>query len=194
MLRVTLDRSPDRDQLDAFVAAVGVLAGGAGGLATWLLSGSAGLALVLAAGVAAGAVGAGWNRPVEARKVYDSWNRLARALARRARRWLSGLCYYAVITGAALVHRDSDFRTGPPSDGRSGWKERGTLPSTAYGSTDRWGRPDGPASSRIREFLRWAWRSGHWWAVTLLPVIVLMKAFERRGGPQDAPSSIYTLY
>lgn len=194
MLRVTLDRNPDRDRLDAFVAATGVLAGGGVGVATWLISGTGGPAVVLAAGVAAATIGAGWSRPLGARRLYAFWNRLARALARRARRWLSVLCYYAVVSAVALAHRGSGFRTGPPSDGRSGWLGRATLPATAYGSTDRRGRPGVPASRPMREYLGWARRSGHWWVVALLPMVVLMKAFERTGGPREAPSSIYTLY
>jgi hypothetical protein len=187
MMNAKLPQSPEREHLLAFWASVSLLTGLSVGVVLFLsgllsLSASA----VSVAGAAALLFLAGRLRERGLDRAYRRWNRLAGGYAERSRRVVTGIWYWTVFTavgrtgGAGLSLEDS------------AWRSRGTLLDRAYGD------PGGSATGRdavggIRDFARWAVRSGRTWTLFLLPMLVVLRALETRGSKSSAPD-IYTLY
>lgn len=183
---VVLPARPRRAWLHAFCAALSLWAGFAVGLLApldpWGRSAAAALVTVLAVVV-------GVLRPTELGLVYRVWNKAARGYALVVRAALLALCY-GVITAAGTA--GSSLRLRRPRPGESLWYPRDTLPAEAYGSLDE--RPGRAWRGHPwRAVLTWALRTGHAWAIVLLPFLMLIAALER-SEQTHYPDGIYTLF
>lgn len=122
---------------------------------------------------------------------YKVWNKLAHYFSQVAVLLLNGICFYIVLvavgrTGSSLL------LTRPPS-GKSLWVPRKTLSSDAYPSQYWLRAPETHDKPWFVTFCLWAKNSGNLWAVSLLPFLILLSAFEIHAG-RRLPTNIYTLY
>ncbi|HKK08801.1 MAG TPA: hypothetical protein VKA44_07955 [Gemmatimonadota bacterium] len=189
MLKIVLDAPPDREGLQGFGIAIGLLAAAALVLVAWALGVAPALALGAGLIVWMLAAGLAWRRPEKLEGAYAGWNRLARAFGRRAAAVVLGVSFYLVVLAAAGAGRTR----GLPDMGPAGpaWKPRGTLGADEYGGLGGGRRSAGSGSAR--ELARWARGTGRAWILLLIPFLLLLDAFDV-SGREEAPSSIYTLY
>lgn len=129
--------------------------------------------------------------PMAVSKPYKAWNLLARYFAASARLALSGISFYIIVVTAGKM--GSSLRLTAPAPTRSGWAPRDTLSGERLISPDIF--PTRPSIDRswILDYVSWAARSRNLWAVSLLPFLILLAAFET-DTQRSVPSETYTLY
>lgn len=187
MIRSTLPRRPEREDLLGFWVGMSLVCGTLLGLAPVLLGLAGGW---VGAGVGAAAFGVllavGHRRERAVDRAYGGWDRAARAYTRRARGAVVAIWYWTVI---ALVAR-TGLRGLALEE--SPWSPRGTLPPDGY---DDQGDGSGPASGgrTSRGVVGWAMGSGRGWTVVLVPFLAILRALEFEGR-RTVASDIYTLY
>lgn len=192
MLTMTLPRSPDRVDLDAFWLAACTLATAAGVAVVLLLGGGSG-GIVAVFGVTGLAAGLGVRRQRVPLLAYRLWNDVARGYAGIARGWVLAVCYWVVFpvvgrTGSRLPVEPE------PGDGTS-WTERSW--SRGGRALSRSLRDGGPLRQDPRSGWRWlvSWAQigEQAWVLLLLPFLILLQSLEPESG--DAPpADLYTLY
>jgi hypothetical protein len=139
-----------------------------------------GVAGALAAGVAISL--AGRVRPRWFATGYRYWARLERAYARRARRLLTGLIHYAIMTPVGRLGGSSGFWQAPSAPGWIRHEPAGPgvrADATWWGGV--WARARGP---------------GRGWVLALVPFIAALRLLDRldaRSG-REVPTTMYTLY
>lgn len=184
---LTLPRQPRRARVRAFSLVIGAAGGGlaapAAAVVGWPPAPTAAAAtmglLLLALG-----------QPRLARLAYRAWARATHAYARLAAEALVSLWYPLVFGAVRLGGSALELRRGDLV--RSRWRPRRTIGSDAYESLDE--RPARDRGGWLRRYLAWAWRSGHAWAVAVLPLLLLLAALESGAEPEDVPAGIYTLF
>jgi hypothetical protein len=126
----------------------------------------------------------GWLWPEIARLPYQWWDRLAREFARYARGWLTLVCFQVVFVVVGLS--GSSLGLKRPRPGRSLWRARGSDADST--------KPAGEDTRRwISAFCAHAVRTGNWWAVCLVPFLLLLSALET-DREENFPAGIYTLF
>jgi hypothetical protein len=173
-----LPSPPRRSHLRAFVLALG-LAGGlalvgllALGLTRWGLGLGMGLCLATAS------VGLAW--PNLFRSPYYAWNRLSGHYLRGVRWSIKTLCFLILVILHQRVGSPLRLDTGPPQ-----WTAR--APSDTF-SVAEVGQPDWRAA-----YVAWARGTGKWWALSLLPFLMVLAALDQELEPV-LPSQTYTLF
>jgi hypothetical protein len=186
-MKPTLPNPPDLEDLLAFWASIAILLGLAAGTGAWFVGVASGPgAIVLGTVAILALIRLALTSERRMNRSYERWDLAARRYARRARTVASAIWYWTVITAVARTGGSGLSRRG------SSWLTRGSIANAAYGDPSG-GTVDRVAHGSLREFARWAVRSGRTWAVVLLPLLGLLKAFEIQGRSADAPN-IYTLY
>lgn len=187
MINVNLPQRPDREALLAFWASASLLIGLTVGVVAFLTGvTSATGSLLLATGAAGLAFLARRSKERTLDLAYKRWNKATRGYAGWARKTVTAIWYWTVITAVGRTGGESLKRAASP------WRSRGTLPDRAYGD------PGGSTTGRdavggLRDFTGWAARSGRAWALFLLPMLAVLRALDTRGSKSSAPD-IYTLY
>ncbi len=185
-LSPVLPVNPDRAALAAFWIACSLGIGTAASVVAALAGRGAALvpgawpALGLGAVVAIGFALPGVLRPRIAERPYRAWARLALLYARGARLAITWISYHAIFLPARSDGRELGLQR--PGAGDSIW-----VPTTPCGT----GTEEG-----IGGFAGWSLRSGRFWALSLVPYLVLVSLLDtRRHGDSGSPSrEIYTLY
>lgn len=122
---------------------------------------------------------------------YRAWYWLSEWYMRLARFIIKGICFYVVFGVAGLA--GSSLKLTPPSDAESCWLPRKTLPPTS--NLHQYDAP--PLDHRRRgwqaTYISWAVRSGNWWAIGLLPFLIILAPLEPEED-QSFPANIYTLF
>ncbi len=131
----------------------------------------------------------GWLKPDVFERSYRLWNRLAKAFARRAQRFVLLVCYRTVF--CVIRRPNARLVLDRPGDGASGWVRGTTLELNSYGSQDE---VPLPADVRwVRLLTSWALRRGEPWLLPTLPLLILVSALDTNR--ESAPTAnIYTLY
>lgn len=133
----------------------------------------------------------GLARPDLARRPMRAWNALARRFARAASAWLTAVSFHIVIR--AMRGKGSSLRLDQPDPGDSLWTP---WPDSIAGDVLADGivaaRSSGPGW--FRNFVTWARASGNFWGLALLPMLLLLSAFETSEDVEEPPPGIYTLY
>jgi len=173
-----LPSPPRRSHLRAFVLALG-LAGGlalvgllALGLGRWGLVIGTGLCLTTAS------VGLVW--PNLFRSPYYAWNRLSGLYLRSVRCSIKTVCFLILTILHERVNSPLRLDAGPPQ-----WTAR--APSDAF-SIAEVAQPDWRAA-----YVAWVRGTGTWWALSLLPFLIVLAALDRELEPV-LPSQTYTLF
>jgi hypothetical protein len=187
VIRSTLPRQPEREDLLGFWVAVSLLVGTMAGLvpvvagvgSVWI-----GVGIGLVAFGALLAVGHGRERMVD--RLYGGWDRGARAYTRRARTAVTAIWYWSVI---AVVARTGV--RGLVLD-ESPWSVRETVPPQGYADQGDGSAP-APGRDASRGLVRWAVGSGRGWTVVLLPFFGILRALQIEGR-RSVASDMYTLY
>jgi hypothetical protein len=139
-----------------------------------------GVAIALAAGVAI--ILAGRVRPRWFGTGYRYWARLERAYARRARRLLTGLIHYAIMTPVGRLGGSSGFWQVPSAPG---WIPHEPADPGAGVDATWWGG----VWARARG-------SGRGWIFALAPFIGALRLLDRLDSraAREVPTAMYTLY
>jgi hypothetical protein len=187
---ITLLSRPRRAWLMGFWFAISVCSGVFIGLVSALLISPQWCVLGGIPVVVLACTGLLWRRAI--RKAYAVWNRLALGFGRAAQLLLMGICFYVIFV--AVGRTGSALRLAHPSPTASLWVARGTLAPNAYVS--QYGAGDGASLQKgwIATFLSWAVRSGNWWALSLLPFLILLSALQIDETKSTFPANIYTLF
>jgi hypothetical protein len=134
----------------------------------------------------------GFRRPRIAVRPYRTWDKLARTYARYARGWLLLSCFYVVFL--AVGRAGSTIRLLPPTAPKSLWIpweiHAAAAPESCRGVAEEQGLPRG----WVAPFLRWATRTGNWWAYCLVPFLALLSALDTEHEERAFPAGIYTLF
>ena len=126
--------------------------------------------------------------------LYQAWNGLAHLFARGIRFWLLSICFYIIFvavgrTGSTLELADWTVK-------RSLWTSR-NVPAPTSGRSQLGVIVEEPIQrSWPFALLRWAIRSGNWWACCLIPFFFLVLVFEGEQ-QEETPlpaTGIYTLF
>jgi hypothetical protein len=185
-----LSPSPRRAHLRGFWVSLCIAGAVVGGVPIWWLvsPGAAGATLVAMAALAI----PGYVRPEIASSVYRAWNALAHLYVRAANLLLRGLCFFVILV--AVGRAGSSLALARPTSASSLWVSRGTGSATVhrYGHRLRNGRPDRPGW--VRTYLAWFADSPNRWAICLLPLLLLLRAFKRERGEVEVATHNYTLY
>jgi hypothetical protein len=187
---ITLLSRPRRAWLMSFWLAISVCSGVLIGLVSALLISLQWFALGGIPVAVLACTGLLWRRAI--RRAYAVWNRLALNFGRAAQLLLMGICFYIIFV--AVGRTGSALRLAHPSPTASLWVSRGTLAPSAYVS--QYGARDGVSLQKgwIATFLSWAVRSGNWWALSLLPFLILLSALQIDEEKSTFPANIYTLF
>ena len=119
---------------------------------------------------------------------YRSWARWAENYGRWAKKWLLRICYYLVLTPAGCA---SSAISGERRE--SMWAPRSTFSPLTYGSPHDLPFP-GCTRGRIAAYYPgWASKSGHLWALGLLPFLFLIAALDDKSTDRYS-GHIYTLF
>lgn len=125
-------------------------------------------------------------------KPYTLWNRAAHHFGRIASTWLTGISFFVLFAVVGLTR--TSLRLSRPTIDESMWVPREVFAPTAHFSQ---GQPDDLQSRKknwIYLFVSWAVHSGNFWAISLLPFLMLLRAFDSGDGITSNPSGNYTLY
>lgn len=182
----TLPHRPDREALLGFTLALALMAGAAltgAGILSGILG--TGLSFTLGAVTAAAIAGLGHQRERIADLGYRAWNRLAMAYAAFARRVVTAIWFWTVLTVVSRTGARRLRLEGSP------WIPRGTQAASEY--EGQGGAPSQTARLGMREYSRWAVASGRSWALVLVPLLFVLRALEARD-PKAPPADMYTLY
>lgn len=189
-MKLTLPHSPDREALVGFWATMSGLTGIAFGTGVWLGSGAGvTIALVLAVAAAGAVFVAGMRRERRlVSRIYDRWNRMARAYGRRARGAVTTIWFWAVFTPMAWSGEKSRLAVGGAR-----WARRGTLSPEGYGDLGTDGTPV-DREGGLEDFARWTVRSGRSWGLCLIPLLWSLRVLDTRKARVAPSSDVYTLY
>jgi hypothetical protein len=186
---IILPPGPRRKWLMSFWLAISLVSGALCGAMLAILIAPAWLAV---GGIVALVVAVpGLRRPQTAARAYHKWRRAARSYCRVVGLVLTGICFYTVFVVARLA--GSSLGLARPRAARTMWVPRTTLATTAY--THQYNRttPGPPRGGWLRTYLAWTVRSGHVWAASLLPFLILLEIVEP--DPEQRPTAnIYTLF
>jgi hypothetical protein len=121
---------------------------------------------------------------------YRCWNRFAERYARCSKTILLLICYYLVFTATGLAGSEMIH----DRKRNSLWVSRTKrFPDNDVYASQADGLIHGSARNWIMSYIRWAYESGNFHAVSLLPYLLLVAALEtERSG--DISTSIYTLF
>lgn len=191
MWSVILEGRPSREDLQGFGFALGVVGGGVSAGFTSLLGVSVGVAAAVGITITAVTVYAAWKGPNRFDGVYNLWNRVAKAYARRARTVTIAVCFFTIIAAAGLTGGALDLRLRPEGGTDSRWTGRTTVSPEEYPGQGRGLRS--ARSGSLGDLSTWATRSGNGWTLFLMPFLALVSAFDIRDNVA-APDGIYTLY
>jgi len=133
----------------------------------------------------------GLRRPQTAMQAYQKWRRAARSYCRVVCLVLTGICFYTVVAVARFA--GSSLRLARPRTTRTMWVPRTTLTATAYTHQYNRATSGSPRGGWLRTYLSWTARSGHVWAASLLPFLIMLEIVEP-GPEQRATANIYTLF
>lgn len=123
---------------------------------------------------------------------YRAWNKLAMYFAWAGRLYLTGIYFFVMFVVVGQVR--SSFKLGGAAAlGASGWVPRKPLAPAAYPSQYDVAISDSSHKGWVRTYLSWALHSGNFWAVFLLPFLILLNALEP-DGKKTIPIGIYTLF
>jgi hypothetical protein len=186
---IILPSGPRRKWLISFWLAISLVSGALCGamLAILIAPGWFGVGGIVALMVAV----PGLRRPQVASKPYQRWRRAGRSYCRVVSRVLTGLCFCTVFVVARLA--GSSLRLARPRTSRTMWVPRTTLAPTAYAHQYNRASPDSPRAGWLRPYLSWTVRSGHVWAIGLLPFLIMLEIVEA-GPEKGATANIYTLF
>ena len=183
---VILPDPADREAVVGFWVSITLLTGGAL-LALLAIVGWWSTATALAVSViVVGALIVGLPRERLIHRVYLLWNRAARGYAGRAREVVLAIWYYTVFATVARTGGSTLKKEG------SDWLQRETLSASAYANLGGSQTDSSPAGT-LRDYTRWAARSGRLWLVLLIPLFSLLALLDPKG-TRAAASDIYTLY
>jgi hypothetical protein len=179
---LTLTSPARRAHLQAFSLAIGFTGGATLGCLLALHLGLWGIGLGLCLGLIGAAVGL--RRPQSMRRAYVMWNRLS-DLYMHAVRFAMKLVCFLILTllgrrGASpliLVH---------PGAARTLWEPREQA--------DHRSALDGTRAGWCHGYLAWTRRSGKWWALSLLPFLVVLAAIETEAEAAMPSQTTYTLF
>jgi hypothetical protein len=189
MLTLTLPTRERRVALQGFWLTIAMMAAGACLAAAWAL----GTAVFAVAGLVGAVAAAALPHLDEAFawRLYRAWNaRLVRPFCVLLGRLTTRACFL-VVGAAGLAGRPSAF--APRSGRASAWHPRGALPPGAYPSLFSAVSDGPPPDGWVESYVAWARQSGHAWAVTLLPFLVVLSALPQ-GAQGTAQENIYTLF
>ena len=186
---IILPTTPRRAWLMSFWLAICILSGLLFAALTSLLVSPRwfGLGVIVGLGLAL----PGFLRPQAISILYNVWNRLARTFARAGRLSVMGICFYVIL--AAVGRTGSSLRLDRPTAGKSLWVPRTTLAPRAYPHQYDNTTKDPRQRGWIATFLSWARESGNWWALPLLPFLVLLSTLDE-DTHKIFPANIYTLF
>ena len=106
---------------------------------------------------------------------YHAWNhRIVAPFRSTATRILLRICFSLVIVAVGRSGRSGAMRANV----RPSWETRTPLPLDAY---------DTPT------YLRWAWRTGNLWSVSMLPFLAVLRRLPSEDA-RAAQANIYTLF
>jgi hypothetical protein len=125
--------------------------------------------------------------------LYRFWNRLMLPVGRGICVALLGLCYFTVFVVARLS-KISLHRVPPTSTTGSFWIPRGILAPGAYAYQCAFDTPKTSRHHWVWTYVIWVKRSGHWWAVCLLPFLMLLAIIDPDRSSQHFQANIYTLF
>jgi hypothetical protein len=179
-----LPTPPRRASLRAFALALGLMAGLALGCLAALFVSGAWFGVGFSFGLAAAALGALWPHTVASS--YVLWNRFSDLYMRIVRLLLKIVCFHFVL--AIAPRSDFSLSLARPGSDPSFWIPRKdvTLPPRST-------HADGPGVHWKRSYVAWVVRSRKWWALSLLPFLILLAAIDTETGP-SVPSGTYTLF
>jgi hypothetical protein len=123
-------------------------------------------------------------------RLYQGWNnRLVRPVADFATYLVLGICFFIVfvITGAL----GSRLRLG--GNATTMWERRSSLPGQAYNLPSANEGQLSMDAGWIRNYFSWAGRSNNFWAISLLPFLIVLR-FISNERQQREESNIYTLF
>lgn len=169
-----------------------------------VLSVALGLAIALVAltlnvphGWAWGPVGAAslavasWRWPERISWFYHRWRGAAQTVVRYATFALAGICFLILsVAGRA----GSQILWGKPRGPESGWVQKRALERNAYASESEFASLDLKRAAWVSRLFHWSRASGNRWALTLVPLLVVLSGIQRdpRGG--GISETTYTLY
>jgi hypothetical protein len=186
---ITLPSGPRRRWLISFWLAISLIGGALCGAIfalsiapRWFALGGI-VTLVMAA--------PGLRQPQAAATLYQRWRQAARRYCRFVCGLLTGLCFYTVFVVARLA--GSPLGLARPRTARTMWTPRVTVAPSAYAYQYNRATPGSPRAGWLRLYLSWTVRSGHVWAVGLLPFLIVLKILEP-AQEKSAPANIYTLF
>jgi hypothetical protein len=134
----------------------------------------------------------GLLQPQIASLPYRAWNKLARAFVRVARFWVTGVCFYIICVTVGLS--GSHARLAQPTSNESLWVARRISTSTTYNHKYDGASQEFAQKGWIRAYFAWAVGSGNFWAVCLLPFLMLLAALENDDNRSPVAANIYTLF
>ncbi|MEE9569586.1 MAG: hypothetical protein V3W37_09385 [Candidatus Binatia bacterium] len=124
-------------------------------------------------------------------KPYRAWNKLAQNVARGMELYLSGICFYVIVGVVSLA--GSSLERNPSRNIQSEWQPREMLIPGPHRSQSEVSKESCGRKGWIRTYVSWAINSGNWWAVSLLPFLILLKTLESGRHPEIS-SDTYTLF
>lgn len=130
-------------------------------------------------------------QPQIAKVPYRLWSRVADFYVRVARLAVKVICFFLVFV--TVRRGGSSLTVSRAAFTQSMWLERGTVSRTNYAHEYEGTSQESSASTWTTTFVSWAKESGNFWAITLLPFLMLLSALE--ADEECAfPPNIYTLF
>ena len=133
----------------------------------------------------------GLLRPEAISMPYDLWNRVSRTFARGARLLLMGICYNLIFV--AVGWTGSSLKLSRSTSPGSLWQPRRSLSLTTYLNQYDSSAQALHSKSWVCTYLSWATHSHNWWALSLLPFLLLLSTFDEET-QGTFPANIYTLF
>jgi hypothetical protein len=125
-----------------------------------------------------------------ARRGYHAWNaRVVRPSSVLVTRAVLAICFFIIFLAVGRV----PSKTRVAVAGGTRWSPRRSLEPNAYRLPYAAAAADDGSTGWIAGYLRWAWRTGNTWSVSLLPFLIVLKLLPQDG--DNAPlANIYTLF
>jgi len=187
---IYLPYPPNRMRLRSFWLVLSLL----GGLVTCSLLEKLmpGKGLALGALISFGVAVGGVLQPGVASLPYRAFNRLAGLLGRYTTELLVMACYCVACT--AVGNKASIFKAGQPDDWNSLWIPIGKHAGSDFNVMNGVSVIESPDKSPFRAVIKWAIKSGNWWACTLIPFMSLIAILGKEELRMTVPENVYTLY
>lgn len=187
MISLTLPRGDRRAVLRSFWLVISLSFASGLWLVFWLFNMPFPWAFGVFGGIVLGSFG--FVREEFVRRLYGAWNhRVIDLLARLTSNAVMAICLFIIFLATGRV--GSRLRFG----GRATtWEHRSSLPSDAYefpfASQGRFSMKTG----WIRDYLRWAIRSGNVWSISLIPFLCFLRMLSTEE-QRSLEGNIYTLF